>query len=601
MKRSTLDLTGTWYFRPDPCNDGEVDRYFAPAPRIAQWRKVTVPCTLESCLPSHDWYEGAGWFRRTVRVPATWRGRRVAVRFEGVNYHAKVWINGREAGEHRDGFLPFEFRIDHLLRPGESNVIAVRADNERLDGEVPGLKRGWRPYGGPLREVRLIATNRLYLTPPHVTAGADGTLLVVSSARNETDRLADARLEGEVRDARGDVVARLPRVASVAQPGHSCGLGIACTVPDVEPWSPEDPALYTARLRLRSAGKIVDSLDVRFGFRTIEAAPDGLRLNGKRIFLTGFNRHEDSPRTGPCTDLAQAREDLLAMKRAGSNFVRLCHYPHHPGELDLCDELGLLVMGEIPLYWWKVPWGVKQQEKGGGCDARTMASARRQLEGMIRRDRHHPSVVFWSVSNECAEARAVVQKGNAALVRLAKKLDPSRLAVHVSCFWQEHPHFEADDVVCVNAYPNWSSRERGTGRQSTDTPLKAGGRAWRTMLAALHRKYPDKPILVTEFGYPSLEGFDDGAMGEGTQARSIEAELAGMDAPYVCGTTIWCWADHPWPEEDFSPTRLTTSPYGVVTRDRRPLKALGVVSRLFHHRQRNFPRRPVRENSIGSA
>ncbi len=211
-------------------------------------------------------------------------------------------------------------------------------------------------------------------------------------------------------------------------------------------------------------------MDVRFGFRRIEAGEGGLLLNGRPVFLTGFNRHEDSPCTGMAPDLGIVRRDLEDMVRLGANFVRLCHYPHDPRELDLCDELGLLAMAEIPLYWWN---GLEEGEEA--C-ARKLAAAERQLTNMIRRDVNHPSVILWSVSNETQEQRAEVAAGNAELVRLAKRLDPSRLAVHVSDHWREHPHFEADDVLCVNAYPSWA----GQWKTPPEKAARSGARGWRS-------------------------------------------------------------------------------------------------------------------------
>jgi GNAT superfamily N-acetyltransferase len=111
-------------------------------------------------------------------------------------------------------------------------------------------------------------------------------------------------------------------------------------------------------------------------------------------------------------------------------------------------------------------------------------------------------------------------------------------------------------------------------------------RFWREGLQALHERYPDKPVLVSEFGYAALEGVHGSAFGEDTQAAAIEAEFAGMDAPYVCGATIWCWADHAWPAATFGYCRyLATSPYGVVSRERRKLKAYGTVKKLFRQKQ----------------
>jgi GNAT superfamily N-acetyltransferase len=202
---------------------------------------------------------------------------------------------------------------------------------------------------------------------------------------------------------------------------------------------------------------------------------------------------------------------------------------------------------------------------------------------MIARDSHHPSLICWSVSNETEEHRLEVAQGNAHLVRVAREVDPSRLAVHVSSHWRQDPHFELDDVLCVNGYPSLDRRGLG-GERNYDLAESAAW--WRDGLAALHAHHPDKPILVAEFGYAALEGSRGNALGEDWQARAIAAEYAGMGAPYVCGATVWCWADHPWPANVFTYCHgLAVSPYGVVARDRRPKQALATVRRLFRARQ----------------
>jgi hypothetical protein len=149
--------------------------------------------------------------------------------------------------------------------------------------------------------------------------------------------------------------------------------------------------------------------------------------------------------------------------------------------------------------------------------------------------------------------------------------------------------FDADDVICINGYPNipiWDVRP-GAARDPEHP-----GAYFRAMLAELHAHYPEKPILVTEFGHPCIAGVQGGQWGEDTQARLIADAFSGMDAPYCCGATIWCYADHPWPEEPFFHA-LMMSNFGVVTRDRRPRRSFPAVLRMFIERLRS---RSVRES-----
>ena len=571
-----MDLTGLWRFQPDAFNEGERLGYAAVACETRLWREVSVPCAFDDCMPALAAYEGAGWFRREIELPMDWHDDEVVLRFEGVNTTATVWINGRQAGTHEGGFLRFELPVAGLLKPGR-NAIAVRVDSTRQHGQVPGKKRGWRPYGGILREVALLRRPALYLRAPVMTARADGSYHAHVALCNVTANAMAGSVAFSILDAGGQCVARGDGGDRHLHGGSEATFEFDGVVTTVSPWSPEQPTLYTA---VFNAGTVVTRLT--FGFRTIERQGTQLMLNGKPLICRGFNRHEDSPTHGMVSDLGTAEADLRQMKALGANFVRLCHYPHHPGELDLCDRIGLLVMAEIPVYWWdgdaNATVMLTPTETAETMTSSTLTAARRQLSEMIRRDINHPSVVFWSVSNETQEDNPEVAAGNSALIAHARRLDPTRLVMHVSDHWTRTPHFESDDVLCLNAYPSWDGR----GWKSNPNYDLAGSKKWwDEALAQLHEAYPDRPILITEFGYPALYGVFGTGLGEDTQAQAIQAEAAAFDKPYVCGMTLWCYADHPWPEEPFI-NYLTTSPFGIVTRDRRRKKAYETVRVLFN-------------------
>lgn len=586
-----IDLTGLWRFQPDPTGSGAGRGYAELNYDDHRWWEVHVPVDFDTAHPALDSYEGSAWFRRWVEVPAEWEGRRLSLRFEGVNAHAQVWVNGFELGSCDDPFLPFEFTVEDRLAFGRKNLIVVRVDNERRPGDVPGLQRGWRNYGGILREVLLTATDPCYLdrfVVQAVPGETGGHIDLQAFVRNTRREGVNVVLEAAIETRDGRELARFASAPHLVPVGEEVPLAVEGLVPGAEAWAPDHPVLYCVVAELRLAGESSASLvrassepihhrTFHVGFRSIEAHDGQLLLNGKPVVLTGFNRHEDSPTTNMCFDPDLVRRDLTAMKEAGANFVRLCHYPHHPVELDLCDELGLLVMDEIPLYWWD---GLAE-----GDEAATdkLAAAKRQLRTLIARDRTHPSVIFWSVSNETQEDRPEVAAGNDELVRLAQALDTTRLATHVSDHWQAHPNFAADDVICVNGYPSVNALLHDA--EASYDPSEATD-YWREGLAALHAQYPDKPILVTEFGAVSFYGIVDGAYSGEQHADAIKAEYAGMMAPYVCGSTIWCWADHAWPPNFFAFCNyLSISPYGVVTRDRHRKPPFATVRQLFRERQ----------------
>jgi len=512
-------------------------------------------------------YEGAGWYRRQLALDPVQVAEWPVLHFDGCNYRTQVYVNGRKALVHEDGFLPFDVPLSGLVHAG-LNTVAVCVDNTRRVSDVPGLQRGWRPFGGILRSVSLHVLPRLHLDSIRVAADADGRFGTDIEWENCGEHAGSGRIDLVLIDASGNECSALGSEVDVRSGRDHLRLDGRLNA--VRPWSPETPSLYRLRVKL-AAGQEHDEREVQFGFRTIRADGTDLVLNGRRIRLQGFNRHEDSPKRGMVADPGIAALDLAHMKSLGCNFVRLAHYPHDPATLDLCDELGLLAMAEIPLYWLGKP------EEDKATVAAKLQVARRQLEAMIRRDVNHPSIVFWSVSNETEESRPEVVAGNQALVLFARSVDPTRLAVHVTCLWSDDPLYEHDDVVCVNHYPSVNGR---MGKEGHAYDFAASTAWWNDRLEKLHSQYKAKPILVTECGYVGWSGTMGGALGEDTQAKALETELKAVDKPYVCGRVVWCYADHPWPEEPFL-NCVTRSPYGVVTRSRREKAAAGVVRRAF--------------------
>ncbi len=549
----------------------------------AGWLAVELPGAFERVASGLDCYSGKVWYRRSIEIPADWQDGHVVLCFEGANYHTLVWVNGQPVGGNQTGFLPFELAVHGALRHGQANQITVCVDAFARPTENPGTAIGWRNFGGILRRLYLERRNPAHLIAVRTTARPTGTG-------------GELTVEVDIGQAvRGRVVAVL----------HERGDQILCQwetptdglsvlrlatahVSGVRAWSPDDPAIYRLSVSLVDASGQLDTRQLQIGFRTIQACDGQLLLNDAPIYLTGFNRHEDSASADMASDLRTTEQDLRQMKLAGANFVRLCHYPHDSRELDLCDRLGLLVMDEIPVYWLSVMAG-----KEGDC-ATKASQAADQLARMIARDRNHPSVIFWSVSNETHEQHEPVWRANDQLIQQARSLDPTRLVTHVSDKWHTYPdHFALDDVICVNGYPNvwpWTKLPQAPDAAQT---------IWRDSLAHLHQRYPSKPILVSEFGHPGIDGENASRWGLDRQAQVLAAEFAAFDAPYVCGTTVWCWADHAWPAREFM-NGLSVSPFGVVNRNRQPKPALSAIARLFRQKH-NLPDDRPMSRPVGPA
>ncbi len=579
-----MDLTGIWSVRADDDCFG----IGGESPGGNGWREITIPCTFEHCLPELIGFQGTCWFMKRFVVPVSMKYKRVSLSFQAVNYHAAVWVNGRYAGSNDEGFLPFDIHVSELLNYGSENSITVRANNCTAAGELPPV-HFWRSQGGIVRKVELVASSWVYIKDIRITAqpqGGEGLFKAAMTLRNEQAHAvqADVTVRVNAVGTQGPVLVCCKTIGM--EPGAAFEVVLEDLVPSVNLWWPDSPFLYSASVELSIGGENVDNRLCRFGFRTVGVQDGKVLLNGKQVFFNGFNRHEDYPDTRLPIDSALVRQDFLNIKASGANFVRMCHYPHDSTELDLCDELGLLVMDEIPLCALLVGIPGIDIEEARHALLLSLEHARAQLRRLIARDFNHPSVIFWSVSNETNEQEPGVMEINIALMQLARKLDPSRLTMHVSMepYWTSDAMdrlFDCDDVICINGYAPLT--ERIHKHNENYSPADAMD-FWAHHSARLSAAYPGKPVFVTEFGYQT--GYwQDGDDDEEMQARMISMDYAAM-RPYVCGALVWCYADHAWPLQ--WPSRSPVfdrdiSMFGVVTRDRRKRRAFDAYKKLIEN------------------
>ncbi len=574
--RQRFALDGTWRYRPDNPQFafGEHLGWTDPDLDDADWRTMQLPACWDLADPSLHGFEGYVWFRRRFPTP-TAVDRRLELQFEGANYRADVWLNGTYLGAHEGGFTPFSFRVDRHLRATGDNTLVVRVDNRSLPERIPGARLSWFNYGGLYREVRLeaqplVRIADVWLDPRPLATGRSGPARIGAEVTLASDRAEP--FGGAVTVTVGGTTwtadATVPAGETLTRRGE---IGLA----DVAYWSPEQPGLLRTDLELREGEQIVDQVTAEIGVRRLAVDGPRLVLNGEPVTLRGFNRHEDYPTTGRGHDENLLWDDLRAIKESGANFVRASHYPQHRRFYDACDRLGLMVMDEIPLWGW----GRGVADDGGTAP---LAAARAQLEEMIRRDRNRTCVVIWSVSNETGGGRPEVDEGNLDLIRRVRALDPSRLVTHVMLqnVWRDATDraMVEDDVLSLNEYEG-SLRHEPPARTVAD--LAAVQATLSRQLDELHRRFPDKPILITEYGGIGLAGHHgDVPWSEEFYAATIRAHWETFAAqPWVVGALLWCWQDYP-----LHPNRVRWYPlghYGVVTVDRRPKAAAATMAELF--------------------
>ncbi len=531
--RAIIPLNGAWRCMPDAADQGRQLGYHRAAfefmDRVGSgygarmWRKVSVPCCYSHCGPDMRRYVGVAWFRRAFAVPAAWRGRHVFIRFEALNFLCRIWVNDHLVATTYDGLARMDLRVDPWLKMGAENTIIISTDNrERPDDRAPGKGLGYYLSGGIPGDVTLIATHRTYLEGARFLRAepcqGGGRFALKASVINTAAERAEFSVAVTIKDAQGKSYGKFLSGKSAVAGGKAAQVMLRGVVDAVRPWSPQAPRLYHAEVDLRVAGRRVDRLGERFGFRRLEIRNKRIYLNGREFFIKGITLHNDygffpgdsgeyavasvkantltdnrlyypdDPRFEPelCPHREALIRDLKLIKGLGCNFVRLGHFPRIAPELDVLDEMGMLCSVENNLHWWQNDCACKFWGKYR-IDERHIRGIRRhttrQLRKMILRDMNHPSVICWSVSNECRPGKPGVLPTIQAALKLARRLDPSRLATHVSAEWHSElgaDDFRYDDVISINSYHK-------------DINF------WNHELARLRRLYPDKPIVCTEF------------------------------------------------------------------------------------------------------
>jgi len=417
--------------------------------------RILVPFAIESALSGVRDTVGAQrslWYRRTFTVPAAWSGQVVLLHFEAVDWEAHVWVNGRHVGEHRGGYDPFTLDITPALNPGGEQEIVVAVWDPTDGGGQPRGKQVRKPGGifytsvtgiwqtvwlEPVPQVSI----RDYLAVPDIDAGR-----VTIAAALEGARPGDS-VVALVRAAAGETgTAGAAADSALAQGSTAAGQTLTLSVPRPHLWSPDDPYLYRAEVRVVRGGAVLDRVTGAFGMRKISVGRDArgvtrLLLNDRFVFQTGpldQGYWPDGLYTAPTEEAMVS--DLRVLKAMGFNMLRK-HVKVEPRTFySWCDRLGLLVWQDMPSA--SIPLA------GDSSDRATDTSATRQFETelvrMIRTHWNHPSIVMWVPFNE-----GWGQYDTPRIARLVKGTDPTRL-VDESSGWYER---RAGDVVDRHNYP----------------------------------------------------------------------------------------------------------------------------------------------------
>lgn len=537
--REQISLCGSWDFK----YEGD-----------AAWGKIEVPKTWGWEGDSFTNYEGRARYKKEFTIPTSWNGKYIKLYFEAVNYRADIWLNGEYVGFHEGGYTPFWFDVSSKLIYGSLNEIEVLVKNLLSDLTVPDSRIGWMNYGGIHREVFLEASDKLNILSSRITtkiSAASASINSILSIQNKYSEPRTFNLSVEIVDPHeGSSITGQNRELTVSS-GDSLEVDFHLNISSPELWSPESPDLYLLQAAITADGLVLDSYQTTFGIREVKARSDGIYLNGEKIFIKGVNIHEFYPGMGFTENDSIRRKDVEMIRAANANMIRLSHYPQHPQLLDLADQEGLLVYEEVPAWQLGLPYSDQKIE-----------SARRQLREMVQRDFNHPSIIIWGLANEIASDTEDGEKYIRKLLEETQSLDTTRLVSYASDrhVGQVDPGFRYVDLICINEYYGvaWHG-------DLSDLPVT---------LSRIRNSYPDKPILITEFGSSSDWKPD-------TYLDIIQTHWSIFEQhrDYIAGGILWVFNQYIHRGNEYDT-------FGIVGPYRDPLPAYYFIKGLYSSEKR---------------
>jgi beta-galactosidase len=504
----------------------------------SQWQTVDLPHSWNE-LDGEDgprteppYVRGVGWYRKHYTVPASMANQQVYLQFDASAYITDVWVNGTSVGQHKGGYAAFRFDVTGVAMPGQDNVIAIKVDNSDgmagttwLEGApmslVAPLAGDFTMFGGIYRDLHVLSTNALaispmdfgssgvYLNAKNVTAaGADFEAKVMLANAGSSDKTAT--VEVQILDAEGkNVLWELSGTKDVPPFKPTDGTDLNQEGPSIlltgylanpHLWDGlADPYVHRVNVLVKDGGTVVDSVQVPFGFRSHSIDPEtGFHLNGRAYPLRGVNMHQDHHDRAGRLDISDTTSDADTgvgtkmidndfdiIKELGCDYIRFAHYQHSDYTYTKADELGIVAWVENALV-----------DRIAGKDIPVFQeNTQKQYTELIKQTFNHPSVMFFSVSNEILiwpgpDPTALLQ----SLDAIQKKLDPDRydIIANVGIYAdqdEQNPGNWLVDAACFNKYFGWYH----------DTT--AGFLDWVDLAHSLQQQnHPNQPLCISEYG-----------------------------------------------------------------------------------------------------
>jgi beta-galactosidase len=500
MAGNIKPLNGTWKFKYYPdSNIGSDSAFYNPTFDVSRWANIKVPGHWELQGFADPKYtksaiDGTGLYRTDFMLPAGWKGNLVYLTFDGVLFGYKVWVNGQFVGEFSSAFNRHIFDITSLIKPDQSNILAV---------EVSRLAKGWAfdifdcwSLAGIFRDVTLFSLSKIHINDVIVKTYVDSEQATVSVKAVIEKAIKTSFSKNNVvyvrlLDHNGNLVGEesLSKCGLTNEKSNTLSFSGTISVNKPMLWTAETPYMYTMEVSLLDKGNECQKHILHVGIREISWHNGILKINGLPIKLRGVNHHDLSPTNGRAVTEEEMCEDLRLMRKANINFIRTSHYPPQPRLLELCDSLGFYVMDEVPF--------------GGGeehmNDPAYLPNLLTRAQATVERDKNHPCIIVWSIGNENPFTPITHQTG-----KQVKRLDETRPI----CYPQTGSYFEKDFRYHLPDSVDILSPHYPTNKMLKD---------WTTRF--------DRPMIITEYAHSF--GLDFGRMEEQWEMIYISPNIAG--------------------------------------------------------------------------
>lgn len=443
-ERVVLNMNTHWLYSDKELSNGHLSNL-----DDSGFEQVSVP-HANKILDKHlnidvNEYRFISWYRRHFSLPDVTPGQRIFVEFQGVATVADIYVNGEYVDQHKGAYTSFTVDISDFVKLDDTNVIAVRVDSRRRPDVPPeGGRVDYALFGGIVRDVNMIITAPVYLADTFVTTPTanqqTATVKTQNTLNNTSDSEQTVLVAMRVKDKDGQVVTESDQTVKLAPNSETLVEIESEVIQQPQLWDIDSPYLYETEVSVSAAQGDIDRLDIPTGIRFFEFTDNYFSLNGRPIELFGLNRHEQWPWIGRAVaNRLQAHDADVLKYELGNNIVRLSHYPQDPEFIQRADEIGLLLLEELP--GWQHIGNEAWQEV-----------AKHNLKEMILRDRNHPSIISWGVRlNESVDSNHFYRDTNA----LSLELDPTRPTHGVRTNENPEGDYQENGFYGYNDYNCW--------------------------------------------------------------------------------------------------------------------------------------------------